>query len=93
MATTTAEASCSMLVRVSDKQALPSAAELIQELEVQDPQRKVAALKRTILLALSGEEMPRVLFTVIRYCITVENHTLQKLLMLFYEVARKYDAQ
>ena len=93
MAGATSEASCSMLVRMSDKQALPGASELIAELELPDPLRKVAALKRTILLALSGEEMPRVLFTVIRYCITVENHALQKLLMLFYEVARKYDAQ
>ena len=30
--------------------------------------------------------------TVIRFCITVENHTLQKLLMMFYECVRKYDA-
>ena len=40
-----------------------------------------------------GEEMPRVLMTVIRFCITVEDHALQKLLMFYYEAVRKYDAQ
>ena len=87
------ELNCTLLVRVGDKQTLPTAQELISELENTDPLRKCAALKKTIMLVLAGEEMPRVLFTVIRYCITVENHTLQKLLMLFYEVVRKYDAQ
>jgi hypothetical protein len=89
---------------------------------------QVAALKKAIVMLLSGEDAPRMLMTVIRYCITVEDHTLQvrmvrqggsaagapwvsrwrpthrprgpsllpcdaqKLLMLYYEVVRKYDA-
>ena len=83
---------CTLLVSLPDKVALPSVAEITAELESTDPVRKVAALKKTIMLVLSGEEMPRVMMTVIRYCITVEDHALQKLLMLYYEVVRKYDS-
>ena len=75
-----------------DRVSLPTVAELTAELESTDPARKVAALKKTIMLVLAGEEMPRVLMTVIRFCITVDNHALQKLLMMFYECVRKYDA-
>ncbi len=66
--------------------------EITAELESTDVAKKISALKKTIMLVLAGEEMPRVMMTVIRYCITVENHALQKLLMLYYECVRKYDA-
>jgi coatomer subunit beta len=87
-----AENNCTLLVSLPDKVALPSVAEITAELESSDAVRKCAALKKTIQLVLSGEEMPRVMMTVIRYCITVEDHMLQKLLMLYYEVVRKYDS-
>lgn len=83
---------CTLLVAPADKVAMPSAGELLAELETPDPGRKVAALKKIILLMLSGEDLPKTLMTVIRYCITVEDHDLQKLLMIYWEVARKYDA-
>lgn len=87
------ESHCTFLVTVPDKLALPSVQELTTELESSDPTRKVAALKKTIMLVLAGEEMPRVLMTVIRFCITSEDHALQKLLMFYYEAVRKYDGQ
>lgn len=83
---------CTLLVATPEKVALPTQQELQAELESPDIQRKIAALKKAILLLLAGEDMPRTLMTVIRYCITQEDHTLQKLLMLYWEVARKYDA-
>lgn len=86
------ENNCTLLVSLPEKTALPSASELQQQLESPDPRKKCDALKKTIMLILAGEEMPKVLFTVIRYCITVEDHALQKLLMLFYECVRKYDS-
>jgi coatomer subunit beta len=86
------ENNCTLLVGLPDRVQLPGAAELCAELENPDPARKIAGLKKVIMLILAGEEMPKVVFTVIRYCITVEDHTLQKLLMLFYECVRKYDA-
>jgi coatomer subunit beta len=66
--------------------------EITADLESQEVGKKVSALKKTIMLVLTGEEMPRLMMTVIRYCITVEDHTLQKLLMLYYECVRKYDS-
>ena len=53
---------------------------------------KIRALKQTILLMLSGEHMPRVLMSVIRFCINTEDHALKKLLMLYWEVVPKYGA-
>jgi coatomer subunit beta len=87
----TIEGNCTLLIAPADKVGLPSQAELVAELESTDVQRKVGGLKKAVLLLLSGEDMPRMLMTVIRYCITVEDHTLQKLLMLYYECVRKYD--
>ncbi len=84
---------CTLLVGPPEKLSLPSPQDLAVELESPDVQRKIAGLKKVIMLVLSGEEMGKVVFTVIRYCITVEDHALQKLLMLFYEVVRKYDGQ
>ena len=49
-------------------------------------------MKSAILAVLAGEPMPRVLMTVIRYCITQEDHELKKLLMLYWEVVPKYGA-
>jgi coatomer subunit beta len=86
------ESNCTLLVALPDRVQLPSAAELCAELESPDVARKTGALKKVIILLLAGEDAPRVLFTVIRYCITVEDHALQKLLMLFYETVKKYDA-
>lgn len=83
---------CTLLVATPDKVALPTQTELSAELENSDIARKVAALKKVIMLVLGGEDMPRILMTVIRYCITQEDHTLQKLLMLYWETVRKYGA-
>jgi len=36
--------------------------------------------------------MPKILMTVIRFCINTDHHELKKVLMLFWEVVPKYDA-
>jgi hypothetical protein len=38
------------------------------------------------------EDMSKLLMTVIRFCITVEDHELKKLLVYFWECVKKYDA-
>mmetsp|Transcript_6230 Transcript_6230/g.26099 ORF Transcript_6230/g.26099 Transcript_6230/m.26099 type:complete len:924 (+) Transcript_6230:252-3023(+) len=43
-------------------------------------------------MMLDGEHLPKLLMTVIRFCINTDNHELKKLLMLFWEIAPKYDA-
>lgn len=39
------------------------------------------------MLLLSGESLPRVLMSVIRFCSNTEDHVLKKLLMLYWEVS------
>lgn len=91
MSSTTSD-NCTLLVATPDKVSLPTPSELQAELESPQISSKVGALKKAILLLLSGEDQPKTLMTVIRYCITQEDHTLQKLLMMYWECARKYDA-
>ena len=49
-------------------------------------QVKCDALKGCILAMLNGERFPRVMMTVIRFCVNTESHELKKLLTLFWEV-------
>ena len=69
------EQNCTLLI--NPQGALASSAELQADLESPEVPRKIAGLKKAIFLLLSGEDMPRALMTVIRFCITVEDHTLQ----------------
>ena len=50
---------------------------------------KIRALKQSILLILSGESLPRVLMSVIRFCSNADDHMLKKLLMLYWEVSKR----
>jgi len=43
-------------------------------------------------MMLGGEPMPKILMTVIRFCINTEHHEFKKLLMLFWEIVPKYDS-
>ena len=54
---------------------------------------KINALKEAISLILQGEHLPRVLMSVIRFCITQEDHFLKKLLMIYWEIVPKYDGE
>jgi len=82
---------CTFLVSF-DKAAQPSQAEVQADLESADVARKVAGVKKCIQLILAGEDMTKLLMFVIRFCITVEDHEVKKLLMYFWEVVKKYDA-
>ena len=54
---------------------------------------KIKAVKESIGLMLQGEHLPKVLMSVIRFCITQEDHFLKKLLMIYWEVVPKYDGE
>lgn len=49
-------------------------------------------MKSVMLLLIDGEPMPKVLMTVIRFCINTDHHELKKVLMLFWEIVPKYGA-
>ena len=50
---------------------------------------KTSALKKTIQLILSGERLPGILMTVIRFVMPLEDHTIKKLLLVFWEIVPK----
>lgn len=65
--------------------------EILKGLESAKVEVKIKALKDAILLLLNGEQLPKVLMYVIRFCSTHENHQLKKILMIYWEVVQKYD--
>lgn len=82
-----------MLLNKTDKQNLVCQEDILKQLEDSDDRIKVRALKSAILMMLGGEPMPRILMTVIRFCINTEHHEFKKLLMLFWEIVPKYDSE
>lgn len=74
------EKSCSMLV-FTDKQA--TAAEIREALEGNDGLAKQAAMKKAVSLLLAGEQLPQLFITIVRYVLPSEDHTVQKLLLLY----------
>ncbi len=60
--------------------------------ESPDVPGKIEALKTVILMILNGEQLSKLLMTVIRFCLTIEDHRLKKVLSLYWEVVAKYDA-
>ena len=51
---------------------------------------KTDALKKTIQMILNGEKMPSLLMTIIRFVMPLQDHTIKKLLLIFWEVVPKY---
>lgn len=74
------ERSCSMLV-YSDRPA--SASEIKEALEGNDPNAKIEAMQKAISMLLNGEQLPALFITIVRYVLPSEDHTVQKLLLLY----------
>jgi coatomer subunit beta len=50
---------------------------------------KIEALKQSIKLIVSGERLPGLLMTVIRFVLPLQDHTVKKLLLVFWEIVPK----
>ena len=74
------ERSCTMLVHF-DKAA--SASEIRAALEGNDAGAKVQAMQKAIMMLLNGEPLPALFITIVRYVLPSEDHTVQKLLLLY----------
>ena len=57
-----------------------------------DNRVRAAALKKTIQLVLNGERLPGLLMTIIRFVLPSNDHTLKKLLLIFWEIWPKTSA-
>lgn len=50
---------------------------------------KTDTLKKCIHAILSGEKIPGILMTVIRFVLPLQDHTIKKLLLIFWEIVPK----
>ncbi|KAK2572891.1 Coatomer subunit beta [Acropora cervicornis] len=86
---TTAELPCYTLINVlSDSEAL-SEQKLAEDLEKGDPRVKAEALKKVIQQILNGEKMPSLLMIIIKFLMPLDDHTIKKLLLIFWEIVPK----
>ena len=65
----------------SDRPA--SANEIKDALEGSDPLAKIEAMQKAISMLLNGEQLPALFITIVRYVLPSEDHTVQKLLLLY----------
>ena len=79
---------CTVLMHY-DKSTPPNEDEIREELESKDVEKKISGLKTLISLILNGEVMPKLLMTVIRFCVPCDDHTIKKLLLIYWEVVEK----
>ncbi|PON81512.1 Coatomer beta subunit [Trema orientale] len=67
--------------------------EIKEALEGNDVEAKIEAMKNAIMLLLNGETIPQLFITIIRYVLPSEDHTVQKLLLLYLEIIDKTDSR
>ncbi|KAH6555339.1 hypothetical protein KP509_1Z263900 [Ceratopteris richardii] len=85
------EKSCSLIIHF-DKGTPAMANEIKEALEGNDVSRKIDALKKAIMLLLNGETVPQLFISIVRYVLPSEDHTIQKLLLLYLEIIDKTDS-
>ncbi|XP_053984632.1 coatomer subunit beta [Hylaeus volcanicus] len=86
---TIAEQPCYTLINIPIDTEPLNELQLKQDLEKGDVQTKIDALKKTIHMILSGERLPGLLMTIIRFVLPLQDHTIKKLLLIFWEIVPK----
>uniref|UniRef100_A0A2M3Z0F3 Coatomer subunit beta n=1 Tax=Anopheles braziliensis TaxID=58242 RepID=A0A2M3Z0F3_9DIPT len=66
--------------------------QLKQDLEKGEVNVKIDTLKKVIQLLLQGERLPNLLMTIIRFVLPLQNHTIKKLLLIYWEIVPKTSA-
>ncbi|KAG8491131.1 hypothetical protein CXB51_014266 [Gossypium anomalum] len=84
------EKSCTLLIHF-DKGTPAIANEIKEALEGNDIPAKIDAMKKAVMLLLNGETLPQLFITIVRYVLPSEDHTVQKLLLLYLEIIEKTD--
>lgn len=54
-----------------------------------DTKKKIEALKKVISIILAGEKIPGLLMIIIRFVLPLQDHTIKKLLLIFWEIVPK----
>uniref|UniRef100_A0A2K5CKH9 Coatomer subunit beta n=1 Tax=Aotus nancymaae TaxID=37293 RepID=A0A2K5CKH9_AOTNA len=86
---TAAENVCYTLINVPMDSEPPSEISLKNDLEKGDVKSKTEALKKVIIMILNGEKLPGLLMTIIRFVLPLQDHTIKKLLLVFWEIVPK----
>ena len=60
-----------------------------QDLEKGDIILKTEVLKKIIYTIMSGERLPGLLMPIIRFILPLQDHTIKKLLLIFWEIVPK----
>lgn len=83
-----AEGPCYTIINSSDSEPI-NEMQLKQDLEKGDVNLKIETLKKVIQLLLNGERLSGLLMTIIRFVLPLQNHTIKKLLLIFWEIVPK----
>ncbi|KAL6265606.1 coatomer subunit beta [Pogonomyrmex barbatus] len=89
---TITEQPCYTLINIPTDTEPLNELQLKHDLEKGNVQTKIDALKKTIHMILSGERLPGLLMTIIRFVLPLQNHTIKKLLLIFWEIVPKTSA-
>ncbi|KAJ8675970.1 hypothetical protein QAD02_011756 [Eretmocerus hayati] len=84
-----ADQPCYTLINIPTDSEPLNEMQLKQDLEKGDVSVKIDALKKTINMILSGERLPGLLMTIIRFVLPLQDHTIKKLLLIFWEIVPK----
>ncbi|XP_018618343.1 coatomer subunit beta-like isoform X3 [Scleropages formosus] len=80
---------CYTLINVPMDMEPPSEVRLKMDLEKGQIKAKTEALKKVIIMILNGEKLPGLLMTIIRFVLPLQDHTIKKLLLVFWEIVPK----
>ncbi|XP_071042974.1 LOW QUALITY PROTEIN: coatomer subunit beta-like [Parasteatoda tepidariorum] len=80
---------CYTLISAPSDTEQPNEMQLKMDLEKGNIKTKIEALKKTIHLILNGEKFPSILMTIIRFVLPLQDHTIKKLLLIFWEIVPK----
>ncbi|KAK8803704.1 hypothetical protein WA158_001398 [Blastocystis sp. Blastoise] len=83
---------CTLLISSDGKLSSMDVQAIREHLESKEIEKKREGVKAAILHMANGKDMSEVLMHVIRFCVTVDDHELTKLLQLYWECVVKVDA-
>ncbi|KAL1114817.1 hypothetical protein AAG570_007641 [Ranatra chinensis] len=83
------EQPCYTLINFPSDLEPPNEMQLKADLERGDVKTKIEALKNIIHMIANGERLPGLLMHIIRFVLPLQDHTLKKLLLIFWEIVPK----
>lgn len=83
------EQPCYTLINFPSDLEPPNEMQLKSDLENGDTKAKIEALKNIIHLIANGERLPGLLMHIIRFVLPSQDHTIKKLLLIFWEIVPK----